>query len=476
MVFLSTLQALVGRPTRSVFRFGTRPLTQRLLLNELSSGMFVVAPLACLIALITTRFCMKQPYIHRFVRSDIVTTIVITLVGDLFLELLLPSLQCVPLLPPFLADTDASIASSYLTWLMQSWGITCPDTVTANMLLSTDAVGTILTIRLIFLCIGVYLGESVHPIALTGGIASGKSTVASFLLRNDQQPQDEAVTVPIGKRKLGKKKKQQQPSFFLEEPQEGTVQLIDADQIAHEILLPRSVLEDDTDNDENNKYCIQHYDSVYENVRAAFQDYDILVDHTATSAGATSPTAANDISTHDDDEDVLIDRTKLGAVIFADPALRRELNRLMHSKILYILLRQILYGSFWATADLIIVDVPLLFESGLLKYIFSAIVVVHSSEELQFKRLQERNPELSKQQCVDRLRSQLPLSQKVVQADLLVDNSGDLQELANAVETIRRDLMGRAYGIGMSLLQMLLLVGGSLSLAVSSKLFTTSWS
>jgi hypothetical protein len=41
------------------------------------------------------------------------------------------------------------------------------------------------------------------------------------------------------------------------------------------------------------------------------------------------------------------------------------------------------------------------------------------------------------------------------------------------VERVRRDVMGRIYGVGMSLLQMLLLVGGSLSLAVSSKLFST---
>ena len=50
--------------------------------------------------------------------------------------------------------------------------------------------------------------------------------------------------------------------------------------------------------------------------------------------------------------------------------------------------------------------------------------------------------------------------------------AGDLDALSEEVEKLRRDVIGRIFGVGMSLLQMLLLVGGSLSLAVSSKLFS----
>ena len=57
-------------------------------------------------------------------------------------------------------------------------------------------------------------------------------------------------------------------------------------------------------------------------------------------------------------------------------------------------------------------------------------------------------------------------------ADIVIDNSGDLEELRDQVEYTRRDLMGRLYGIGMSLLQMLLLIGGSTSIAVSSKFYS----
>jgi hypothetical protein len=90
---------------------------------------------------------------------------------------------------------------------------------------------------------------------------------------------------------------------------------------------------------------------------------------------------------------------------------------------------------------------------------------------VQFKRLRKRNPELSESECRDRIQSQLPLDQKIHMADLVIWNNGDVEALALQVEAVRRDVMGRVYGVGMSLLQMLLLVGGSLSLAVSSKLF-----
>jgi hypothetical protein len=57
-------------------------------------------------------------------------------------------------------------------------------------------------------------------------------------------------------------------------------------------------------------------------------------------------------------------------------------------------------------------------------------------------------------------------------ADIVIDNSGDFDDLSKQVEIVRRDLMGRLYGIGMSLLQMLLLIGGSTSIAVSSKFYS----
>jgi len=206
-------------------------------------------------------------------------------------------------------------------------------------------------------------------------------------------------------------------------------------------------------------YMVRPSDSVYDKVLEAFGSYDIMVED--RNNGGVG---------------LLIDRTKLGAVVFPDRELRRRLNRISHPKILICLFTQLLRGIFTTHADVVCADIPLLFESGMLRYLFAVTIVVAADPDIQLKRLRSRNPELSEQQCQDRINSQMPIGEKAKMGDVVIWNNGDdLEGLEQEVEQARREVMGRIYGIGMSLLQMLLLVGGSLSLAVSSKLFS-SWS
>lgn len=441
MVFLSTLQALFHRPlTRSVFSFGTRSLTSRIIVEEVAMGAFLVFPASLVVAAVTIRLAAAGPR-PRWMRSDIWTTILITIVGDLFLEVLLPSLQCLP--------TEPALELGYFTWLSQAWGFGCPTGLGRSHFLSTDAVGTLLTIRLIFMCAGIYLGEAMVPIALTGGISCGKSTVAGMLVDPMNKPK-----APSSSRKAKKPKHASTPAPVPEE-EEGTFLLVDADAIAHQVLLPPSVLAgiDDDGEEKTTRFMVRPQESVYQQVLDTFGGDDpnsLLVEG-------------------------LIDRTRLGAVVFGDRTKRRQLNALTHPRILLVLLKQILHGIFFTSADIVCADIPLLFESGQLRRLFAIVICVASDEATQFQRLRKRNPELSEQECWERIRSQIPVEQKAKLSDLVIWNNGDLDELASEVERVRRDVIGRVYGIGMSLLQMLLLVGGSLSLAVSSKLFS-SWS
>jgi dephospho-CoA kinase len=237
----------------------------------------------------------------------------------------------------------------------------------------------------------------------------------------------------------------QQPATSNQEEEEGSFFLIDTDTIAHEILLPPALLASDP------QYTIHPNDSVYEEAVETFADLRIL------------------------DEEGLIDRRKLGAVIFPDATRRRQLNKLTHPRILLILVKRLLQGIFWSYQDIVCADIPLLFESGQLRRLFALTIVVACDPAIQLQRLKARNPDLTEAQCQERIASQIPIQEKAKLADVVIWNNGDQQELARKVEDVRRDVMGRLYGIGMSLLQMLLLVGGSLSLAVSSKLFANVW-
>jgi dephospho-CoA kinase len=136
-------------------------------------------------------------------------------------------------------------------------------------------------------------------------------------------------------------------------------------------------------------------------------------------------------------------------------------------------MQQLLRGVFFGNCDITVADIPLLFESGKLNWLFAVtICVTVSDDSIQLERLQKRNPDLSTAECQARIDSQLSLSQKEKMADIVIDNTGNLEQLSEQVEEVRKDLMGRLYGIGMSLLQMLLLIGGSTSIAVSSKFYT----
>lgn len=486
MVFISTLQVLLGRPSaRSVFAFGFRHLTQRIALEEIAMGLFLTFPLSMLVAHLTVRIAAAG-WRPSWIRSDIWTTFLITLVGDIFLELLLPSLQCLPPHPThswqdvfaemLWDDTDMSTSEiiearmhspSFSLWFQRVWGFACPGRMDRHQLLSPDAVGSLLTLRLFFMCLGVYLGESFLPIALTGGIACGKSTVAQMLV----DPRGLSGASAENKGNKGSRRRRPKTSsstpndttrsqarstgglfFSNSEEEEGTFYLVDADSIGHEILLPPSVLAGKGPTDDGDEFTVYPNESVFEDILRVFGDPD--ADHRNIL-----------------DDNGLIDRRKLGSIIFQDASQRRVLNKITHPRIISILLKRLFYGIFWSNNDFVCADVPLLFESGQLRWLFGITIVVACDPEIQLQRLRARNPDLTEQQCRDRIASQIPIQEKAKKADLCIWNNGDLDALADQVEEVRRDVMGRVYGIGMSLFQMLLLVGGSLSLAVTSKLF-----
>jgi dephospho-CoA kinase len=486
---------MLTRPfTRLVVAFGHRYVTQRRIVEEVVLGCLLVFPFGIWMGLIVIRLCAKGNFLHNYIRSDVWTTIVVFLAGDMLMEFLLPSLKCLPL------DTQLNDHGSRyrynLEWLSQTYGLTCPYEVNTpqshHLLLTPDATALLFTLRLLFLCAGVYLGESFFPIALTGGIACGKSTVAQLLVDYNKQATAAPTVNTSGKGRRKLIKANNNNNNAQQEEKEGTVHLIDADAIAHEILLPPSVLMA-SDEEGAPEYIVHPHDSVYPKIVQAFGHLDIFQDdadsgHNKSNGQQYDDNNNNnnkdgDDSDEDEDDDAstsswiqpLIDRRKLGAVIFQDVQKRRLLNATTHPRILWILVKRLVRGIFTSQKDLIIADIPLLFESGKLKWLFGlTICVVVSDPAVQLQRLQQRNPDLSKSECQSRINSQLSLEVKQTMADLVIENDGSQLDLSDQVEDVRRELMARIYGIGMSLLQMLLLIGGSTSIAVSSK-FYTKW-
>jgi dephospho-CoA kinase len=128
-----------------------------------------------------------------------------------------------------------------------------------------------------------------------------------------------------------------------------------------------------------------------------------------------------------------IDRKKLGEVVFNDPAQRRRLNAIVHP-----LVRQWMAErtaeAVEGGAEVVVQDVPLLFENGL-QGLFSGTVLVYARPAVQLRRLiEERGLSAARADAV--LAAQMPIDEKRPLADVVVDNNGSLDETRRQVEEV----------------------------------------
>ena len=195
---------------------------------------------------------------------------------------------------------------------------------------------------------------SPYTIGLTGNIATGKSTVGHMLVE------------------LG-------------------AELIDADQVAHKIIMPGG--------------------AAYEGVKQAF-GVDIL-----TPVG-------------------LIDRQKLGVIVFSDPEALQRLESLVHPPVIAHI-DQIISTSH---ARVVVIEAIKLIESGMADK-YDAIWVTACSEAIQLARLMEIR-KLQREDAIRRLRAQPLQEEKIARADVLIDTAGSLEQTRAQVQEAWRCVSG----------------------------------
>jgi dephospho-CoA kinase len=187
-------------------------------------------------------------------------------------------------------------------------------------------------------------------IGLTGGIGSGKSTVAAMLV------------------KLG-------------------ARIIDADKLAREVVRPG---------------------------RPAWQE---IIDWLGP-----------DILQADSS----INRKRLGEIVFADPEARSKLDLIIHPYI-NTAMRQALIKAESAGEEIVVIDVPLLFETGWDRLVDEKWVV-YVDKATQLERLMARD-KFTRVEAVARISAQMSLTDKVRLADVVIDNSKDYNSTIKQVET-----------------------------------------
>ncbi|XP_028169984.1 dephospho-CoA kinase domain-containing protein-like [Ostrinia furnacalis] len=193
-------------------------------------------------------------------------------------------------------------------------------------------------------------------VGLTGGLATGKSTVLSIF-------------------------------------REHGVAVIDADEVARKVLEPGT--------------------KAWKELREYFGDEVLCVDGK-------------------------VNRVRLGEIVFDDIDKRKKLNAITHPRIQSAMMKMAV-SYFFSGHRYIVMEVPLLFETGKMLTFMHKIITVVCEDFQQLERLCKRN-DMSEVVAKKRINCQMPLEDKVAKSHFVIDNSGDFVNMRHQTESIIRML------------------------------------
>lgn len=132
-----------------------------------------------------------------------------------------------------------------------------------------------------------------------------------------------------------------------------------------------------------------------------------------------------------------LDRPALGAIVFADPDARRDLERITHPAIQARVAERIAAHADDPRA-VVVYDVPLLVEARV-PHDFDAVVVAHAPAEQRIARLVQLRG-VARQEAERRVRAQASDEERLAVADVVVDTSGTMDETIAQVDALWRGI------------------------------------
>ncbi|HSX66960.1 dephospho-CoA kinase [Nocardioides sp.] len=130
-----------------------------------------------------------------------------------------------------------------------------------------------------------------------------------------------------------------------------------------------------------------------------------------------------------------MDRAKVGAIVFADPAMRKVLEQVIHPR---VFLRALEIDEAAGEHDVVINDIPLLVETNQADR-FDAVVVVDVPTELQVERM-VRDRGMTVEEAQGRIAAQTSREQRLAVATYVIENTGTLAALHDRVREVWEQL------------------------------------
>lgn len=143
--------------------------------------------------------------------------------------------------------------------------------------------------------------------------------------------------------------------------------------------------------------------------------------------------------------DGTVNRPLLRTDLFADAAFRDKVNAVIHplvKKTITAHMDRILASE---ANSRVLVEVPLLYEVGW-EDLFDTVIVVYADFETCLQRLMVRDG-TDRKTAATEMESQMPMSDKVMRADHVIDNSGTLIATRNQVEHLAYLLENNDHGV-----------------------------
>jgi len=135
-----------------------------------------------------------------------------------------------------------------------------------------------------------------------------------------------------------------------------------------------------------------------------------------------------------------IDRTRLGAIVFADPAALARLEAIVHPATIEAVVQRIAAAS----SAVVVVEAIKLIESGMADGCDSVWVTTCRPEQQVYRIMGGRG--LSRAEAWQRVRAQPPQEEKIARADVVIDTSGTLPQTRAQVRAAWQKLVGRVSG------------------------------